>query len=293
MRYEGGAPFAAPNEADPATRNTQHATRSTEHSALRTPHSAILELDGVTQVFGGLVAVNAVSFQIAPGQIYGLIGPNGAGKTTLINLISGLLPPTGGAITFAGRRIERLPAHQVTALGLARTYQNIRLFGGMSCLENVLVGMHTRTRAGYWERLLFLPHVAREERQATQQARALLERVGLGPQAAAPARSLPYGDQRRLELARALATRPALLLLDEPAAGMSAAERTALETLLRTLAAEGLTILLIEHDMPLVMRVCDRLAVLNFGTLIAEGAPAAISRDPAVVEAYLGAEDEQ
>jgi branched-chain amino acid transport system ATP-binding protein len=242
----------------------------------------------VTRAFGGLVAVNDVSFTIGRGQVYGLIGPNGAGKTTLINVISGLLPPTRGEITFNDTRLDGRPAHRVTALGLARTYQNIRLFGEMSCLENVLVGMHTRTRSGYWERLLFLPRVAREERAAAAQARALLDRVGLAALAAAPAASLPYGDQRRLEMARALATQPTLLLLDEPAAGMNPAERAALEALVRALAAEGLTILLIEHDMPLVMRVCDRVAVLNFGTLIAEGAPAAISRDPAVIEAYLG-----
>ena len=257
------------------------------------PAPPLLELRGVTRAFGGLVAVNDVSFEVAAGQIVGLIGPNGAGKTTLINVISGLLPPTAGHVLLRGARLDGLPAHQVTRRGLARTYQTIRLFGGMTCLENVLVGMHSQTQAPVWARLLLLPQVGREERAARERAHTLLTRVGLSQLADTPAAGLAYGDQRRLELARALATAPTLLLLDEPVAGMNPAERGALEGLLRDLVAEGLTILLIEHDMGFVMRLCNWLAVLNFGHLLAQGPPAAISRDPVVIEAYLGAGDDE
>ncbi len=250
----------------------------------------VLTVDGLTKAFGGLVAVNNVSFQVFPGEIFGLIGPNGAGKTTVINMLSGLLPPTSGAITFRGTRIEKMAAHKITALGMARTYQNIRLFGAMSVVQNVVVGQHSRMRGSLAERLLFLPRVRQEEESARERALSLLKDVGLARLAKQPASALAYGDQRRLELVRALASNPQLLLLDEPAAGMNAAESAALGTRLRELANGGLTLLVVEHDMALVMSLCDRLGVLNFGNLIAQGTPAEIARNHEVIEAYLGSE---
>ncbi len=248
----------------------------------------ILRVRGLTRLFGGLVAVNDLSFDIYPGEVYGLIGPNGAGKTTVINILSGLLPLTHGTIEFAGQRIEKLPTHRIAALGIARTYQNIRLFGAMSVLQNVVVGQHVHVRASLIERLVFSPRVRKEETQARHDALKLLRSVGLESQVQQPAAALAYGNQRRLELVRALASRPKLLLLDEPAAGMNAAESQALRDRLRTLADSGLTLLVIEHDVSLVMSLCDRIGVLNFGNLIAEGTPAEVSRNAAVIEAYLG-----
>ncbi len=253
--------------------------------------SALLHVEGLTRRFGGVVAVDDLSFEVASGEIVGLIGPNGAGKTTVINLLSGLLPPTSGAITFGGARLDRLPPHRIAAAGMVRTYQNIRLFGGLSALDNVIVGMHARTRASFAARLLFAPSVRREEARTREEAARLLERVYLGRRADARATSLPYGEQRRLEIARALAVQPRLLLLDEPAAGMNPAEMAQLSTLLRSLRDEGQTILLIEHNMPVVMGVCDRVVVLNFGRKIAEGTPQAIGRDREVIAAYLGEEE--
>jgi branched-chain amino acid transport system ATP-binding protein len=261
-----------------------------EQSSVVGGRSSLLRVTGLTRAFGGLVAVSNVSFEIAPGEIYGLIGPNGAGKTTVINMLSGLLPPTSGTIEFDGRRIERLPAHQITALGMARTYQNIRLFGAMSVLENVVVGQHCRLNASLAGRLVFAPGVKREEAQAREKALSLLKSVGLDRMAPHPAASLAYGNRRRLEMVRALASDPRLLLLDEPAAGMNAAESLALQERLLTLRQNGLTILIIEHDVNLVMSLCDRIGVLNFGNLIAEGTPAEVAANQAVIEAYLGSD---
>jgi len=253
-----------------------------------TPTAPILEVRQLTRAFGGLIAVNDLSFDICRGEIYGLIGPNGAGKTTVINMLSGLISPTRGAIHFAGESIERAPAHKITALGMSRTYQNIRLFGAMTVLQNVIVGQHCRLHASVVGRLVFAPGVRREEQVAGEKALALLRTVGLDPAQNLPASSLPYGSQRRLEMARALASDPALLLLDEPAAGMNGQEREELQTRLRALSDGGLTILLIEHDVSLVMNLCHRIGVLNFGNLIAEGTPQEIAANPAVIEAYLG-----
>ena len=249
----------------------------------------ILDAQNVRKVFGGLVAVNNVSFTVPRGKVVSLIGPNGAGKTTFFNMLTGVYKPTGGTITFLGEDVTGKPPHAITARGIGRTFQNIRLFQNMTALENVLVGMHSRLRANLFNSILRTPGVRREERQSRERALEFLEYTNLGRKSGEIARNLPYGDQRRLEVARALATEPQLLLLDEPTAGMNPQESAEFTAFLSKLRDEReLTVLMIEHDMRVVMGVSDRVSVLDYGEKIAEGEPRAVQKNERVIEAYLG-----
>ena len=250
-----------------------------------------LELQDVSKQFGGLQALNQVNMTVPDNRIVGLIGPNGAGKTTLINNISGLDHPTSGTIHFRGENITRAAPHRIARLGIARTYQNIRLFGEMTVLENLLIGQHGRSSASLAEAMIFAPRHLRQERHMRARAGELLTRFDLTALAHVRAGNLPYGDQRRLEMARALATQPSLMLLDEPTAGMNPIETQQLGEQIIRLREEGLTVLVIEHDMALIHQVCDEIYVLNFGQIIAHGTPEAIKNNPLVIEAYLGKDD--
>jgi branched-chain amino acid transport system ATP-binding protein len=251
----------------------------------------VLAAQGLTRRFGGLVAVNEVSFAVTKGEIFGLIGPNGAGKTTTFNLMTGLIPASSGQMLHQGTDISRLRPFQIAQRGIARTFQNIRLFGNLSLLENVTIAHHIQTKSGLFQGIFNLPPTPAEERDIRDRSHELLTLVGLADRASSLANNLAYGDRRRLEIARALALKPQILLLDEPAAGMNPSEKGHLSDFIRQIRSQfDLTILLIEHHVPLVMGLCDRIAVLDFGQLIALGNPETVRNDPAVIEAYLGCE---
>ncbi len=251
----------------------------------------MLELTQVSRSFGGLQALKDVTMTVPKNHVAGLIGPNGAGKTTLINNISGLDHPTSGTIRFNNVEIQQLPPHKIARLGIARTYQNIRLFGEMTALENLLISQHRRGTSSIFDTLVFSSRYRQEERVLRENAAQWLERFNLMNVMEHRAKNLPYGDQRRLEMARALATRPALMLLDEPAAGMNPVETRQLGEQIIRLKEDGITVLVIEHDMSLIHQVCDTIYVLNFGQIIAHGAPEEIKQNPVVIEAYLGQEE--
>lgn len=253
----------------------------------------VLEVKNITKRFGGITALKNISFTIQQGEIYGLIGPNGAGKTTMFNCITNIVEPTEGEIFFNGEKITKLKPYKITEKGICRTYQNIRLFPQMTALQNVMVGGHSRISAGVFRSVIRTKSQKQEEKFLKEKSEELLELVGLGQLKDQFAENLAYGQQRRLEIARALASNPTLLLLDEPAAGMNETETDNLFDLIKKIQSMGITVLIIEHDMSLVMRLCDRITVLNFGEKLAEGTPDEIQNNEAVIEAYLGKEEEE
>jgi len=253
----------------------------------------VLEIRNISKNFGGISALTDVSLTIKEGEIFGLIGPNGAGKTTMFNIITNMYAPSGGDILFRGETITGISPHKITYRGICRTFQNIKLFQQMTVLENVMVGRHSRSSAGVLSSVLRMPSQKREEEELMKKAEELLNLVGLASHMHMIAENLSYGQQRRLEIARALASDPKLLLLDEPAAGMNEKETDSLYDLIKEVQKRGVTVLIIEHDMPLVMKLCDRITVLNFGEKLAEGTPDEIQNNDSVVEAYLGTEEEE